>query len=95
MPPSATSYRFLLKLKGESAAKPLKAKPFDALRLVWHDYPGEWFEQDVSGSEETDRRIAAFRALLNSHVALLLVDGQKLLDNRGHEERYLKSLLGI
>lgn len=91
---SATSYRFLLKLKGESAAKPLKAKPFDALRLVWHDYPGEWFEQDVSGSEETDRRIAAFRALLSSHVALLLVDGQKLLDNRGHEERYLKSLLG-
>lgn len=90
---AATSYRFLLKFKGESEAKPLKAKPFDALRLVWHDYPGEWFEQDVSGAEEAQRRVEAFRALLGSHVALLLVDGQKLLDNAGEEERYLKSLL--
>ena len=90
---AATSYRFLLKFKGEAEAKPLKAKPFDALRLVWHDYPGEWFEQDVSGAEEAQRRVEAFRALLGSHVALLLVDGQKLLDNAGQEERYLKSLL--
>lgn len=90
---TATSYRFLLKLKGESESKPLKARPFDALRLVWHDYPGEWFEQDVSGPAEAGRRVEAFRALLGSHVALLLVDGQKLLDNAGQEERYLKSLL--
>ena len=89
---AATSYRFLLKFKGEAEAKPLKAKPFDALRLVWHDYPGEWFEQDVSGAE-AQRRVEAFRALLGSHVALLLVDGQKLVDNAGEEERYLKSLL--
>jgi len=73
---AATSYRFLLKFKGESEAKPLKAKPFDALRLVWHDYPGEWFEQDVSGPEEARRRVETFRELLGSHVALLLVDGQ-------------------
>lgn len=91
---TATSYRFLLKLKGTSDAKPLQTKPFDALRLVWHDYPGEWFEQDVSGPAEAGRRIEAFRALLSSHVAVLLVDGQRLLDNEGHEERYLKSLLG-
>jgi len=31
--------------------------------------------------------------LLGSDVALLLVDGQRLLDNSGDEERYLKSLL--
>jgi hypothetical protein len=31
--------------------------------------------------------------LLRSDVAILLVDGQKLLDNAGEEERYLKSLL--
>lgn len=91
---TATSYRFLLRLKGTAESKPLKTKPYDALRLVWHDYPGEWFEQDVSGPEEEQRRVAAFRALLGSHVALLLVDGQKLLDNAGEEERYLKSLLG-
>lgn len=90
---ASTSYRFLLKLKGESEAKPLKVKPFDALRLVWHDYPGEWFEQDVSGPEEAQRRVRTFRDLLGSDVALLLVDGQKLLDNSGEEERYLKSLV--
>lgn len=89
---AATSYRFLLRLKGENGAKPLKGKPFDALRLVWHDYPGEWFGQDVSGQVEAHRRVETFRALLGSHVALLLVDGQKLLDNAGEEERYLKSL---
>lgn len=91
---SATSYRFLLRLRGDAESKPLKAKPFDALRLVWHDYPGEWFEQDVSGPEEARRRVETFRALLSSNVALLLVDGQKLLDNVGEEERYLKSMLG-
>ena len=91
---AATSYRFLLRLKGETEAKPLRAKSFDALRLVWHDYPGEWFEQDVSGPEEAQRRVETFRALLSSHVALLLVDGQKLVDNASEEERYLKSLLG-
>src|SRR3954449_10456152 len=91
---AATSYRFLLKFKGETEAKPLKAKPFDALRLVWHDYPGEWFEQDVSGSEEAQRRVTTFQSLLGSDVAILLVDGQKLLDNAGEEGRYLKSLLG-
>lgn len=90
---AATSYRFLLRLKGTAEAKPLKAKPFDALRLVWHDYPGEWFEQDVSGPEEARRRVDTFRALLSSNVALLLVDGQKLLDNAGTEELYTKSLL--
>ena len=90
---AATSYIFSLKLKDGSDAKAMKAKPFDALRLVWHDYPGEWFEQDVSGPEEAQRRIGTFRSLLGSDVALLLVDGQRLLDNAGQEDRYLKSLL--
>lgn len=90
---SATAYSFLIKLKDGPDAKALKGKPYDALRLVWHDYPGEWFEQDVSGPEEAQRRIDTFRALLGSDVALLLVDGQRLLENSGSEERYLKSLL--
>lgn len=90
---SATSYSFSVKLKNRSNAKSMKSKPFDALRLVWHDYPGEWFEQDVSGPEEARRRVDTFRSLLGSNVALLLVDGQRLLDNSGEEERYLKSLL--
>ena len=53
---AATSYSFSVKLKDGSNAKAMKARPFDALRLVWHDYPGDWFEQDVSGPEEAQRR---------------------------------------
>jgi hypothetical protein len=90
---SATSYSFSIRLKEGSGTKAMTARPFDTLRLVWHDYPGEWFEQDVSGPEEAERRVDTFRSLLGSDVALLLVDGQRLLDNSGEEERYLKSLL--
>jgi hypothetical protein len=89
---SATSYSFSIKLK-DGSPKAMKARPFDALRLVWHDYPGQWFEQDVSGPEEAQRRVNAFKSLLGSDVALVLVDGQLLLENAGEEERYLKSLL--
>ena len=90
---SSTSYAFSVKLRDRSV-KANSPKPFDALRLVWHDYPGEWFEQDVSGPEEAQRRVDTFKSLLGSDVAFLLVDGQRLLDNAGEEERYLKSLLG-
>ena len=69
-----------------------KKRPFDILRLAWHDYPGEWFEQSPSSEEEANRRVDTFRSLLRSDVALLLVDGQKLLDYKDEEERYLKSL---
>lgn len=54
---------------------------------------GEWFEQDVSGPVEAQRRVDTFRALLVSDVAVLLVDGQRLLDHSGEEEKYLKSVL--
>ena len=89
---SVTPYSFSLKLKDGADARATRNRPFDALRLVWHDYPGEWFEQATSGPEEAQRRTDAFRSLLGSDVALLLVDGQRLLDNGGEEERYLKSL---
>jgi hypothetical protein len=90
---SSTPYAFSVKLR-DKGVKGNGSRLFDALRLVWHDYPGEWFEQDVSGTEEAQRRVATFKALLGSDVAILLVDGQRLLDNSGEEERYLKSLLG-
>ena len=63
------------------------------LRLVWHDYPGEWFEEDPSTPEELSRRTETFTALFRSDVAVLLVDAQRLADNAGEEERYLKALL--
>ncbi|WP_336879950.1 TRAFAC clade GTPase domain-containing protein [Rhodococcus globerulus] len=86
-----TTYDFSVKLKAGEGDEEEK-RPFDELRLTWHDYPGEWFEDDPSSEEEALRRIDTFRTLLSSDVALLLVDGQKLLDYRGEEERYLKSL---
>jgi len=86
-----TTYDFAVKLKGDDGDAE-KARPFDELHLAWHDYPGEWFTDDPSSEEERRRRIDTFKTLLSSDVALLLVDGQKLLDHRGEEEKYLKSL---
>lgn len=89
---AATTYNFSVRLKGAGNAA-AKNRPFDALRLAWHDYPGEWFEESPSSEEEAKRRVDTFRSLLRSDVALFLVDGQKLLDYQGEEERYLKSLM--
>lgn len=89
---AATTYNFSVKLKGGINAA-AKRRPFDVLRLAWHDYPGEWFEETPSSEEEANRRTDTFRTLLRSDVALFLVDGQKLLDHAGEEERYLKSLI--
>lgn len=85
---TSTSYAFKVKVNQQVAME----NQFDALRLVWHDYPGEWFEEDVSGPEEEARRVTTFRDLLKSDVAILMIDGQRLLDHAGEEERYLKSL---
>lgn len=90
---SSTRYARSVKLQHKPATAN-RPKLFDALHLVWHDYPGEWFEEDVSDPEVAECRVAGFKSLLGSDVALLLVDGQRLLDNAGEEERYLKSLLG-
>jgi hypothetical protein len=90
---AATRYSFVLKPRREGDAKHEKSQLFSALRLVWHDYPGEWFEEDPSSEEEAARRAETFRALMTSDVAILLVDGQKLLDYAGDEEKYLKSML--
>ncbi|PPG63120.1 ATP/GTP-binding protein [Rathayibacter sp. AY2B7] len=88
---SKTSYSFAIRPK--RGAHPPKAGTAEELRLVWHDYPGEWFEQEPDGPTEAKRRIDTFRALIGSDVAMILVDAQKLLDNAGEEERYLKALL--
>ena len=86
-----TTYEFTVKLKGNGKETD-KKRPFDQVRLAWHDYPGDWLRNDPSGDEETKRRTEAWMTLLKSDVALLLVDGQMLLDNKGQEERYLKPL---
>ncbi len=90
---TATPYSFTLKPKEVGGAQVPKASPFNALRLIWHDYPGDWFTEEPSSEEEATRRVETFTRLLKSDVALILVDGQKLLDYAGEEEKYLKSML--
>ena len=90
---AATRYSFTVKPNNSDDPKAAKSQPFTALRLVWHDYPGEWFEEDPSSDEETARRIETFTKLLGSDVAVVLVDGQKLLDHAGEEDKYLKAML--
>lgn len=89
---SLESFQFTVKPRKSAESAAIRS-PFDALRLVWHDYPGEWFEESPSTEEESTRRLDGFKTLLRSDVALLLVDGQKVLSHRDEEERYLKSLL--
>lgn len=89
---AATRYSFTVK-PNDGDPKAAKAQPFTALRLIWHDYPGEWFEEDPSSDEEASRRIETFTKLMQADVALILVDGQKLLTHAGEEEKYLKSML--
>lgn len=88
------SHAYTFKVTPESSPGGQTTTSVDHLKFVWHDYPGEWFESDVSNEEEAQRRIDTFRALMVSDVALLLVDAQRLIDNAGEEERYLKSLFG-
>ncbi|BDZ40463.1 TRAFAC clade GTPase domain-containing protein [Microbacterium suwonense] len=87
----STAYSFLLKMAVRTPGAQKNKPSHDMMRVVWHDYPGEWFEKDVSG-EEADRRVEGFRELLGSDVAILLVDAQRLIDNAGQEHAYLKSL---
>lgn len=89
---AATRYVFSITRRQASGGKGKKPAA-EELRLVWHDYPGEWFEEDPSTEEELARRSDTFAALVGSDVAVLLVDAQRLVDNAGEEERYLKALL--
>ena len=99
MPPQQTifhadPYHFKVRVRESDAGRRQNKQPFEAMRLVWHDYPGEWFERDAQTPSEAQRRTETFKKLLQSDVALLLVDGQKLLDHKGDEQRYFKSLFG-
>ncbi|MCT1433878.1 TRAFAC clade GTPase domain-containing protein [Dietzia maris] len=86
------SHGFTIHLKAPTGGHKGRTGKIEGLHLIWHDYPGEWFESSPDGVEEQKRRLSMFRSLLGSDVALLLVDAQRLIDNAGEEERYLKLL---
>jgi hypothetical protein len=90
---AATRYAFTIKRRHGAMATAKSAKGANSLQLIWHDYPGDWFEEEPTNTEEPERRVDTFQSLLGSDVALLLVDGQRLVEHAGEEERYLKSLL--
>jgi hypothetical protein len=87
---SSIPYSFTARLDHRAGSR--ASAGYDAIRLVWHDYPGEWFHQSASGPEEERRRADTFRSLLGSDVAIVLVDGEELLKNAGQEAQYLKLL---
>ena len=58
----------------------LNEAPKNVGRLVWHDYPGEWWKKTKTGEEQADKE-KTFLSLLSSDVALFLVDGKKLKEN--------------
>lgn len=89
---SATRYVFSVKRRPSGGGHGKNAAS-EELRLVWHDYPGEWFEEEPGTAEERNRRAETFKSLVGSDVAVLLVDAQRLVDNAGEEQRYLKALL--
>lgn len=66
-----------------------KGSIVNAGRIVWHDYPGEWWNETKTGLE-ADRKNKAFLDLLSSDLAILLVDGIKYRDQGKY---YLVNLL--
>ena len=60
----------------------------NAIRLVWHDYPGEWLTEQKFGME-AERQKETFERLVKADVAYFLVDAQRLKDDGG---KYLKKL---
>lgn len=90
---TATEYAFTIKRRHGAVAKAKRSRGPSSVQLIWHDYPGDWFEEEPANVEERQRRVVTFQSLLGSDVALLLVDGQRLVEHAGEEERYLKSLL--
>lgn len=87
------TYAFSVTTAGPTDPKLAKQRTFDALRLSWFDYPGEWFEQATPEQTEAQYKTETFENLLRSDIAFLLIDGQRLRDHAGEEARYLKSLL--
>ena len=57
-------------------------------KIVWHDYPGEWWTETKKG-EEARRKRATFKKLLCSDLAFFLIDGEKFKDKGAPYVAYL------
>jgi len=75
----STRYEFSVR----PATREKKSK--NAIRLVWHDYPGEWLTETHLGVQNKEKN-ETFERLVKADVAYFLVDAQKLKDAGGPEE---------
>lgn len=80
-PTRLTSRKYSFTIRPEGISK-------DAGRLVWHDYPGEWWTETKTATEQRDKE-ETFLSLISSDVALFLVDAAKL---KKEGDKYLKYL---
>lgn len=64
--------------------------PKPGLQIIWYDYPGGWWEREPSDSSEEKIRNEALLKILNSHVGIIMVDGQKYMEKG---KSYIKPLL--
>ena len=87
----STPYAFTLRLR---TMTPTQARHSTLCGSYGMTTPGNGGEEDPVDPGIAQQRIDTFKSLLGADVAILLVDGQRLLDNVGEEERYLKSLMG-
>lgn len=55
----------------------IKNIPTTAMKIIWYDYPGGWWEREPEDFSELQERNMAFRSLLTSHVGVLLIDSSK------------------
>ena len=60
-----------------------------SLKIRWYDYPGKWWTNTPSDTEELADQRKCLSCLLESHIGLLIVDGQKFLENGG---AYIRTL---
>ncbi|MBR4674667.1 MAG: 50S ribosome-binding GTPase [Victivallales bacterium] len=80
-PTRLTSREYSFSIRPEGVKK-------NAGKIVWHDYPGEWWTETKTAEEQEDKE-KTFLSLISSDVALFLVDGTKL---KNDGDKYLKRL---
>lgn len=88
------SFEFEVSVNQPIDPKAKKAPTPKQVSLVWHDYPGEWWEETPGTPEEKQRQKDTVATLMGSDVALLLIDASRLTTDPDTQARYLKSVLG-
>ena len=90
-PDFSASYGFTLTITDNG---PQPSKSFDAVRLVWHDYPGEWWEEDEENPAIAQQRVATFSPSSDLTLGDLARRWSEVAGLRRRRRRYLMLLFG-